>query len=140
MISKKKLFKLRDILKFFFKPKEKTTHYEDIKLPDDFPFELRVEPDSKKIITLPKWVAGTIPLLKIGYNHLVKKNSDQSDQKDSNLIQNLVKLSKENPCQTKENFDFEIQDILNLSKDFGHFLVTFLTFWSFSWKLLSVHQ
>jgi hypothetical protein len=81
MISKRKILKVRDILKIFFKPEEKTRYYENIKLPDDSPFELRVEPNSKKIITLPKWLAGTIPLVKIGYTHLVNRNGNQSDPK-----------------------------------------------------------
>jgi hypothetical protein len=72
---------------------------------------IRITPESKRIITMPNWVKTAIPVFKFGHR---KFKNRQTDQNDSNIIKELLKLSEEK----SEGFSLNLEDFKNLAEEF----------------------
>lgn len=100
-------------------------NYTNLPIPDDLPFEIRVNqvnPESKTIITMPNWIKTAIPVFKFGYKRFQKQQpqnkSGKTDQNDYNLIKELIELSELQTETKGEKFDIDLEDIKNLIEDF----------------------
>jgi len=132
ILSKERFLKLKSIITTLLKRKQidqfnqSAKFYTNLPIPDDLPFEIRVNPESKTIITMPNWIKTAIPVFKFGYKRFQKQQQQnkcgQTDQNDYNLIKELLELSElqtEDFLDTKEEkFNIDLEDIKNLIEDF----------------------
>lgn len=123
ILSKEKFLKLQSILSILFKSKKRRKLYNSFPIPDDLPFEIRVDPDSKTVITIPNWIKTAIPVFKFGHkkfrlNKKQKKESNQTDQDNYNLINELLNLSEKKAYSGAENFTINLEDLRNLTGEF----------------------
>ena len=104
IFSKEKFQKIQNIRSILFQSKKETESYTNFPIPKDLPFEIRVTPNSKTIITMPDWIQTAIPVFKYGHKRFKRKVIKQVfGQNDQNLINELLDL-----CDKKDHSDREI--------------------------------
>lgn len=125
ILSKGKLKKVKNIISILFQSKKETESYSNFPIPEELPFEIRITPNSKKIINVPNWIKAAIPVFKYGQKNFKKKHkkkpNDQSDQSDQNIINELKNLSTETDdidYIDKENFILNFEDLIDLKEEF----------------------
>lgn len=122
IISKERFLKLKDIINILLERKKPVKYYTNLPIPDELPFEIRISPESKTIITMPNWIKTAIPIFKFGQktfkNKQQKNKSGQTDQNDYNLIKELLKLSELKEETDTETFNIDLKDIKNLVEEF----------------------